>query len=109
MPRGAKIDRTATAEAHFLDNRSFRGQDGHDYLKGDDIRVRRLAVYERAKALCEGCPIAHRVLWQYGHMHHKKGGLVGRCDCLHNLAWVCPEFHRAQHVQVRWTKTTQEA
>lgn len=109
MPRGAKIDREATAEAHFLDKRSFRSQDGHDYLKGDDIRERRQELYDRARGICEGCSQPHAVHWIEGHMHHKKGGLVGRHDDLSNLLWVCSDWHRKQHVSTRWTKTKQEA
>lgn len=104
MPRGAKIDRTATAEAHFCDPRSFRSQDGHDYLKGDDIRTRRQEVYDRAKGICEGCRNPHRVAWGPGQMHHKQGGLVGRNDDMENLQWVCASYHRSQHVQVQFGK-----
>lgn len=102
-PRGAKIDRTATAELGFSDPRSFRGQDGHDYLKGDDIRARRQEVYDRDKGNCRGC--YKFVSWIYGHMDHVQGGLVGRCDCLHNLQWLCQNCHRAKHVQTKWRKT----
>lgn len=102
MPRGAKIDHESTAELGFVDDRSFRSIDGHDYLKGDDIRSRRQEVYDRDKGICRKCYTP--VSWSYGHMDHVVGGLVGRCDCMHNVQWLCPDCHRAKHVQVQFSR-----
>lgn len=105
MPRGAKIDHEATRSAHFEDPRSFRGLDGHDYLKGADIMLRRWKVYERDLGLCQPCLRKGRknfVGWD-GDLHHKQGGLVGRHDDLSNLEWSCRPCHQREHVQVQWT------
>lgn len=102
MPRGTKIDREATKGCHFLDPRSFLSIDGHHYLKGDDIRERRTDVYERDKGICQKC--GSFADWNRGHMHHLQGGLVGRCDDLTNLQWLCPPCHHKEHVQVKFSK-----
>lgn len=104
--RGAKIDREATRLAHFLDPRSFRSLDNHDYLKGKDVEPRRREVYLRDGGFCQVCRregVRNFVGWQ-GEMHHVQGGLVGRHDDLENLEWICPAHHRATHVQVKWSK-----
>jgi len=106
MPRAAKIDREATRLAKFLDARSFRSLDGHDYLKGKDITLRRREVFARDYGKCQVClrnGRSNHIGRQEGEMHHVQGGLVGRHDDLENLEWVCRFHHRMSHVQVRWT------
>ena len=113
MPRGAKIDPFKTANANFLDKRSFISLSGHLYLKGDDIREQRQKVYERDKGICHGIDVEgyrckRYVSWNTGHMDHIQGGLVGRCDCMHNLQWLCPDCHRAKHVQVQFSRRVEK-
>ena len=93
------VDKQRTADAHFLDKRSYWTHDAHEFLFGDDVKNRRIEIYDRAKGMCEECGV--RVYWYEGHMHHKHGGLVGRCTCMHNLAWLCPNCHLfGKHVHV---------
>lgn len=102
MTRSAhNVDRQRTEQAHFLDSRSYWTNAGHCYLFGDDARQRRADVYESARGHCQGCETPHFVGWSEGHLHHVKGGNTDdRCWCWHNLAWVCPEYHRLAHVRV---------
>lgn len=98
MPRAAHRDEAATAAREFHDPDSFVSSDGHDYLSGYDRTLRRAEVYRRDKKRCWKC--GELISWQFGEMHHLKGGNVGRCDCLHNLAWSCGPCHKPEHVQV---------
>lgn len=110
MPRGFKYDRTETEKAHaegrITEKDSFIGRapDGslHELLVREDKRRRHDEVLERSKGFCQGCEMAHYI-GPLGEWHHRRGGLSGRCDCIHNAQWVCPAFHRARHVQVMWT------
>lgn len=95
------LDRERTETARFQDKRSYWTNSGHEFLFGDDVRNRRQEIYDRDKGLCQGC--GGRVNWIDGHMHHIKGGLVGRCSCMHNLAWLCGACHQKEHVQLRWS------
>jgi hypothetical protein len=99
--RGVEETRIARERGQIRDKRSFVSLDGHSILYGVDKTRRREEIYVRAQGRCEGCVVRHYVPWESGEMHHRQGGLTGRCDCLENLMWVCSEFHRAQHVQVR--------
>ena len=96
MPRAAKVDEQATlwrrAVGHFRDQRSFVGRDGHVYLYGEDKRQRRREVFARDGGRCVRCGVMVGKEW--GEMDHEQGGLVGRCDCLHNLQVMCAECHR---------------
>lgn len=111
MPRGAKRDNFETKLRHFRDPRSFCSINGHEYLYGKDVEPRRREVYERDHGICQmraedgdspvDCDLF--ALWDDGEMHHIQGGLVGRCDCLHNVQWVCKPCHRASHVRPKWS------
>lgn len=101
MPRGAKIDKAATKPARFENPFSFIGKDGHQYLEGADRRAHRRPVWERDGRRCVQC--GKYVKFQEMEMDHRKGGLVGRCDCLTcnrhgdgrgNLQTMCSECHR---------------
>ena len=98
------VDKQRTEEAHFLDKRSYWTNAGHEYLFGDDKRNRRQELFDRIVEHSTGLPRCQQcgidTSWNMGHMHHKQGGLVGRCDCLHNLEWLCPDCHRKEHVHV---------
>jgi len=113
MPRGAKVEKAETKHRRFMDRRSFVGQDGHEYLRGLDVSKRRDEVFERDRGICQQCvregfePIDSYCSWTLGQMHHRQGGLVGRCDCLHNLEWICWAHHRDKHVRPKWTKDLQ--
>lgn len=94
------MDRQRTAEARFQDKRSYWTNDGHEFLFGEDVRERRQQLYQKTGGRCEKCDWFTG--WAAGHMHHKQGGLVGRCTCMHNLEWLCAECHLlGEHVQVR--------
>ena len=97
--RAHNIDREKTAAANFFDRRSYWTNDGHEYLFGEDKGDRRLDVYVREKGKCQEC--GRPAGWCEGHMHHIKGGLVGRNDDLANLAWLCFECHMRKHVRVK--------
>lgn len=108
MPRGFKRDERATMRLYenglFLDERSAIVYDKdyvpHLVLRGKDMERQRDRVMTRDKGKCQirgkRCQeIAH-------HLHHKKGGLTGRCDCNHNLEGACFGCHRQEHVQTRF-------
>lgn len=97
--RAHNVDRERTENAKFLDSRSYWTNDGHEFLFGGDILHRREQVFDRDLGRCQRCRLSVR--WNEFHMHHKRGGLVGRCTCLHNLETLCPLCHRNEHVQVR--------
>jgi len=115
MPRGFKRDERATQRLFenglFLDDRSALVYDAyhvpHLILRGKDMERQRDRVMERDKGRCQirgkRCQqIAH-------HLHHKKGGLTGRCDCSHNLEGACFGCHSQEHVQVRFGEGRKEA
>jgi len=96
------LDREATEARRFRDDRSYVTHSGHEFLFGDDVRARRQEVYERDEGKCQGC--RKYIGWTWGHMHHRQGGLVGRCTCLHNVEWRCIDCHAKEHVRVMWGK-----
>lgn len=105
MPRGAKRSNPLTAEyrPRFRDKRSFVSLDGHVYLgKRESKEFLRRTVAERESYRCEECGAPTD--WEYGEMDHRQGGLVGRCDCLHNLRWICRPCHRKKHVKPEFSK-----
>jgi hypothetical protein len=114
MPRGAKKDITVTRllfeNGLLLDKRSFVswGAEPHLYLKGEDVGRQRERLWLSGNSECEICrkPIHFNQIWQ---MDHKQGGLVGRCDCRHNLRITHAECHRARHVQVQLRSIPMEA
>lgn len=105
-----KKDKALTAEREFLDPRSYIGQRIHPgtthqcvYLKGKDVGVVRLEVFERDEGICWNC--GTYCDWNDGEMHHLVGGLgAQRCWCLANLGWNCRKCHRLKHVGVRWSR-----
>lgn len=119
MPRGASRDLAVTRLLRenkiFLDHRSFVSlpsvEDGkpHLYLFGDDKVRQCQKVYERDAHMCQAGKPQHFIneyifgedyrAISKGEVDHKKGGNVGRCDCLHNLRQVCGAWHRWKHNQ----------
>lgn len=101
MPRGFKISPIETAERHkwliYRDPRSFCSLDGHDLLYGEDKDMRRREIFKASDG---------RVSWQEGEWHHLRNAhnRNRRCDCVEGAAWIRPEEHRKEHVQVMWTK-----
>lgn len=57
----------------------------HILLFGKDLAEQRRRVFAKK----------HAPKWW--DMHHKISGLVGRCDCQHNLQPLDPGKHRAEH------------
>jgi hypothetical protein len=99
------LDHERTEDANFVDPRSYWTNSGHEYLFGADASKRREEVYERDQGICQARGCGRRVSWDAAHMHHRQGGLVGRCWCKHNLEIQCPKCHLVnEHVQVMWTK-----
>lgn len=117
MTRAAhNVDRERTAAANFLDRGGWRGscrsywtKAGHEYLFGEDVRVRRSEIYERDKGTCQiGKAECLGFVGWGGHLHHIEGGHTdARCWCPHNLQWACRNCHREVHPQVRWTAQEQ--
>jgi hypothetical protein len=105
MPRGAKKDLAVTKmmlENHFLyDKRSFVSLDAHLYLYGKDKEDQRIKVFSESLMRCADC--RRPIFWDTFEWDHIRGGLLGRCDCLHNAASKCRECHSKKHVQPRWT------
>jgi hypothetical protein len=93
----AKRNNPETIARNFMDDDSYVGLDGHEYLYGDDVGDRRREVYERAKSRCEMC--GKYTSWVDGEMHHKTPGLMGakRPDDLDLLVWACQACHRYEH------------
>lgn len=106
MPRGAKTDIAVTKMMHdnriFADSRSFVSLDAHLFLYGQDKEYQRSRVFADSRGLCVAC--GREITWETFEWDHVQGGLVGRCDCLHNAAAKCRECHRNKHVQVQLGK-----
>ncbi len=112
MKKGSQVrkDKALTAERRFLDPKSYIGQRVHpgtdhpcQYLKGKDVGVVRLLIFERERGRCWNCGAYYG--WDYGELRHLKGGLgLERCWCPENLGWGCPKCHRSEHVRVRWSR-----
>ncbi len=116
MPRGFKRDERATMRLFenglFQDERSALVYDTHHVphliLRGVDMIEQRERIYQRDAGWCK--INGPRCLNKRGasqareecELHHKKGGLTGRCDCDHNLEIACRKCHRTQHVQTRF-------
>jgi 5-methylcytosine-specific restriction endonuclease McrA len=108
VPKGFKRDLAVSRLLHsnclLRDKRSFAtlpDSAGKIHLKlfGEDIDGARIFVFQRAWGKCEECRAL--ITWEGYDMHHIKGGLSGRCDCLDNLLALCRDCHKAKHVQVR--------
>ena len=86
----------------FLDKRSRVVYDPemnpHVKLSGQDVVEQRNRLWAKWKERCANCGVFLQLTWE---MDHVRGGLVGRCDCLHNLQPLCVVCHRAKHVQVQ--------
>jgi hypothetical protein len=102
MPRGAKVDRPVTSllfkNGILLDRRSFvslNGNEPHLFLAGADIIRLRGWAFTKSKGRCQlrlkGCRGTAE------EMHHKQGGLTGRCDCRHNVCMSCSNCHSVEH------------
>jgi 5-methylcytosine-specific restriction endonuclease McrA len=98
--RAHNVDLERTEAARFEDPRSYVTHEGHEFLFGNDVRNRRQEVFDRDRGICGGCK--KLVGWNYFHMHHRQGGNVGRCTCMHNLEVLCPSCHANEHVQPKW-------
>ena len=96
------MDRDRTDAAKFADPRSYWTNDGHEFLFGADVGNRRREVYERDGGMCQTRGCGKWVSWEGAQMHHRRGGLVGRCTCMHNLEIQCPKHHALEHVRVKW-------
>lgn len=73
----------------------------HLRLKGIDMMMQRKRLLAKWDGRCGICRMPVYEGFSSPEMDHKQGGLVGRCDCQHNLQLVCPPCHRAKHVQVQ--------
>ena len=120
--RGARKDVSVSKLLYkngiFLDRRSFvslNANEPHLFLFGDDIKMQRERVWARSKGKCGICKKKIEIAPYEGQfdfgkdweMDHIQGGLVGRCDCLHNLRATHPECHRAKHVRPRFGERAQ--
>lgn len=97
-----------TAAAGYSDPRSYVGWRMHpdtdhhcEYLKGVDVGVRRMEVFERDGGRCWDCKGYQS--WDYGEMDHIFGGVgAQRCSCMENLRWSCGTCHRRRHVHTKF-------
>jgi hypothetical protein len=133
MPRGYKIDRSATATALFTgalrDKRSFISLPKHTHgdeavphliLYGKDKGPVRAEIFRRNREANGGinvCWKCHCVVleneeslcpisdWNpsIGHWHHLWDKPGQRCDCPEAGAVSCPACHRASHKQVMFS------
>ena len=92
-------DEEATEKAEFYSAKSYVTFSGHVRLYGEvDHGMMRRRIYDRAKGMCELCPVPHFVDWDAGEWIHpadSKGGK--RCDGLCCCKWGCKPAHRKQH------------
>lgn len=113
MPRQHKVDRTCTRmmlrEKYFLDPRSFVslpiGDDceSHVFLKGEDMRRRRMQVFVFSNGKCVKCG---KYLFDFNaEMHHIVPRGKGGSDDIGNLEMRCADCHRKQHVRTRFGET----
>jgi hypothetical protein len=104
--RGAKKDIPFTkllrANGLLLNRNSFvsLGLEPHLYLSGEDIVQMRARAWNKSRGKCAICK--HELNPFDWHMHHVQGGLVGRCDCLHNLQATHPLCHMKEHMRPRF-------
>lgn len=110
MPLGWKRNAPLeTAARAFLDSESYVSiKDGveHDKLAGEDMCQRREQIFFREEGICQECgkfaPLSG-IEGYRGAAHHILHKIWERCDCPHNLAWVCGRFvsdcHTKQHVK----------
>lgn len=112
MPHGFRRDKVATAvlfanklllsRGSFLTLPTFADGKAHLHLAGEDRSLQRKRIWFRSKGKCAECRCA--ITEDSFEMDHKKGGLVGRCDCLHNLQALCHDCHVKKHGrEPRWT------
>lgn len=74
----------------------------HLYLEGIDKQMQRERVWSQGAGRCDSCD--KPLTWETFEWDHIQGGLVGRCDCLHNASVKCWECHHGKHVQVGQAK-----
>lgn len=106
MPRGAKIDKQATKEKHYKDERSFISLMGDEYLKGEDLKLRRDEVFAKSHGRCmlNVSPLCRGWITRGTfELDHIQGGLVGRNDNADNLRAVCKRCHRYRHIRPKWS------
>jgi len=89
-------DKERTALANFHSKRSYVSWAKHVYLYGElDHAEMRMKIYERAKGMCEVCPVPHFVDWNDGEWSHEQKTYGGkRCDGLCCGKWACKPGHR---------------
>jgi len=81
-------DDVATAAKGYIDPRSYVSYDGHEYLEGKDVGVRREEIWKRDGRRCVRC--GEMVSLKTMELDHKQGGLgPQRCWCHHNLQTMC--------------------
>ena len=107
-----KADRQLTEAANFEDPRSFIGKRIHPgtqhnclYVRGDDVRPVRVAIYARdggrctLKLKCDGSRVLpfDGSIYERWHLEHKVGGLgLQRCFCPENVRGACWDCHQAK-------------
>jgi hypothetical protein len=101
-----KKDKEATKARKFMNPKSYVSSRIHpetshpcQYLKGKDVEIVRMVIFEREKGRCFNCGAYYG--WDYGEMHHKLGGLgPQRCFCEENLTWSCRRCHTNAHARI---------
>lgn len=105
-----KVDPVATHAAAFMDKRSYITLDGKEFLFGEDMKARRLDVFERDGYICQIC---HKPCIcddaELDHFPITRGR--GGDDSITNLRAVHGHCHRKVHVRPQWTpaKSTESA
>jgi hypothetical protein len=104
-----KFDIERTANAGFLDKRSYWTVHGKVFLFGADKSARREEIYRRDQGTCCycGCLAGWNSFsgWDAGEWHHDPPLSKGGDDSLEGGKWTCKPCHRREDGrQVRWTQ-----
>jgi 5-methylcytosine-specific restriction endonuclease McrA len=105
-------DEAATAAANFLNPDSYvkRAKDGElqYYRFGDDMRVLRVAAFERSGGYCEmpvrgyanGVRCNRNISWETMELDHNPSLAQGGDDSLEGVRAICRRCHVVRHNRV---------
>ena len=98
MRGGGRIDVAETAAREFQDRRSYvRRTDGAEFLFGEDMKIRRFAVWKRDGKRCVYC--CDLVTLDSFELDHKVSRGRGGSDNIENLQTTCSPCHKLKTAQ----------
>jgi 5-methylcytosine-specific restriction endonuclease McrA len=91
--RGQSLRRKTRITSHSR-SRTRTLPDGREILSGYRYEIRRRQVLQRDEFRCVACGSYNSVA-----VHHRHKRSLGRDDRMDNLATLCAECHRAEHLE----------